>query len=59
MGHYSNGKEMVEGYRSGGAWQTIYHFGQVVWELITGYIFTKNGRALMTRSGRMIKTKSR
>lgn len=56
MGLYNNGRALNEGYRSGGAWQAIYHCGQLVWELITGYIFTKSGRPLMTKSGRMLCT---
>lgn len=29
------------------------------WERVIGYIFTSNGRPLMTKSGRMIMTKSK
>lgn len=56
---FHKGSEQAENYRFGNAVQVIYHYGKVVWEAIKGFIFTKNGRALMTKSGRMIKTKSR
>lgn len=32
---------------------------ETIWERIVGFIFTSNGRPLMTKSGRMIMTKSK
>lgn len=62
--------EVTDRYRIGGDAKTYEQMGryyidpktskvETIWERIVGYIFTSNGRPLMTKSGRMIMTKTK
>lgn len=57
MGLYNNGRTLNEGYRSGGAWQAIYHCGQLAWEAIIAFLFTSDGFGVQTKDGYIIKCK--
>lgn len=57
MAHFNREREVTERYHDKRPLVAVYSAGQLIWEAIKGFIFTKDGFALFSKDGFVIKCK--
>lgn len=57
MAHFNREREITERYYNKVPLRAVYNMGKLIWEAITGFIFSKDGFALFSKDGFTLKCK--